>query len=183
MTATRAGSDDVVVLVGPDGKDAGTAPRLSVHTAHTPLHRAFSSYLRDVDGRVLMTRRALGKTTWPGVWTNAACGHLRPGEDAVEAVTRRVPEELGATPSQLRVVLPDFSYRAIDVSGVVEHEVCPVLVGQIDADIHPDPAEVADVAWMDWNDIRRVAQRAPHFLSPWCVTQVKLLGSDPWAIR
>ena len=90
---------DLVVLVGEDGADVGTAPRASVHTTDTRLHRAFSAYLFDEAGRLLMTRRALHKRTWPGVWSNACCGHWAPGEDAVAAARRRVPEEL-AQPSE-----------------------------------------------------------------------------------
>jgi len=173
--------DDVVVLVDEDGKDAGTAPRLQVHTTETPVHRAFSCYLRDAEGRVLVTRRALHKTTWPGVWTNAACGHLRPGEDAMTAAMRRVPEELGTAPSGLRMVLPDFRYRAVDASGIVENELCPVMVGELDPDaLDPDPDEVAETAWLDWQDLRRTAATAPQLLSPWCVEQLAALGEQPW---
>lgn len=175
-------SSDVVVLVDGHGRDAGTADRLGVHTATTPLHRAFSVYLRDAAGRVLLTRRALHKATWPGVWSNAACGHLRPGETPEQAALRRVPEELGATPTDLRVVLPNFAYRATDASGIVENEVCPVLVGSIDANrLEPSPDEVCEVAWVGWDDLRRMAATTPFALSPWSVLQVQALDEDPWA--
>ncbi|WP_052462403.1 isopentenyl-diphosphate Delta-isomerase [Nigerium massiliense] len=173
--------DDPVVLVRDDGTPIGTADRRTVHTAHTPLHLAFSCYLRDARGRVLLTRRALGKTTWPGVWTNAACGHLCPGETAAQAVQRRVPEELGAAPLNLRVVLPDFRYRAVDASGVVENELCPVFVRDVEAEaLRVEPSEVVDTAWVAWDDVRRAAAALPRLLSPWCVEQVSALGADPW---
>lgn len=172
----RGGSgapDDVVILVDDQGRDVGTHPRATVHTSGTPLHRAFSTYLLDDEGRVLMTRRALHKRTWPGVWTNSACGHLRPGEDAAEAATRRVPDELGVTPRDLRVVLPEFRYRAVDASGIVEHEICPVMVGRIDpADLDTNPSEVAEHAWVTWEQLRSTAEHTPFALSPWCVEQV-----------
>src|SRR5690606_39821221 len=133
---------DEVVLVDDDGAPRGTAPRTSVHTTDTPLHRAFSLYLFDADGQVLVTRRALGKVTWPGVWTNACCGHPRPGEELDDAVRRRLGEELGLTVEDLQVVLPDFRYRAVDASGVVEHELCPVLVGRTTGRPHADPGAV-----------------------------------------
>lgn len=73
--------DDEVVLLADDATPIGTAPRGSVHETSTPFHLAFSCYLFDAAGHVLITRRALGKRTWPGVWTNAFCGHPRPGRD------------------------------------------------------------------------------------------------------
>lgn len=180
----EAETDDVVVLVDAAGRDAGTAPRLSVHTTDTPRHRAFSTYLRDDRGRVLITRRALHKTTWAGVWTNAACGHTRPGETPEEAAARRVPQELGAAPLNLRMVLPDFAYRAVDASGIVENELCPVMVGEVDADaLAPWDAEVCDHAWVSWQHLRRVASETPMLLSPWSVLQIAELGEDPWGSR
>lgn len=173
--------DDVVVLVDDDGNDAGTAPRLAVHTADTPRHRAFSTHLRRADGKVLITRRALHKKTWPGVWTNSACGHLLPGETPVQAALRRVPLELGAAPTNLRVVLPDFTYRATDASGIVENELCPVMVGDIDADaLDLNPDEVAEHAWVTWDEVRNLVCTAPFLLSPWAVLQVPQLGERPW---
>lgn len=173
---------DVVVLVGPDGRDAGTQPRATVHSADTPLHRAFSTHLRAPDGRVLVTRRALHKRTWPGVWTNSACGHLLPGETPEQAALRRVPGELGTAPTGLRMALPDFRYRAVDASGIVEHEVCPVMVGEVDPDaLAPDPDEVAEHAWLTWDELRHLATTSPFLLSPWAVLQVRQMGDDPWA--
>lgn len=168
---------DEVVLVDEQGVAIGTAPRLDTHHAHTPRHLAFSLYLFDERRRVLLTRRALSKRTWPGVWSNACCGHPRPGEDQGAAVTRRVHEELGLDVAQPRLVLPRFSYRAVDASGVVENELCPVWVATIAADsvIAPDPDEVLDVAWADWDALRATAARLPEVLSPWSVLQVRAL--------
>jgi len=181
IRGTAASLDDVVVLVDDLGRDCGTHPRASVHTTHTPLHRAFSTYLVRDDGRVLLTRRSLHKRTWPGVWTNSACGHTAVRESPEQAAERRVPQELGVRPRELRVVLPDFRYRAVDASGIVENEVCPVLVGRVDPnELAPDPAEVAEHRWVTWEELRTLADRAPFLLSPWCVEQVHELGEQPW---
>lgn len=168
---------DLVVLLDDDGLPIGTAPRRRVHTTDTPLHLAFSLYVVDTDGRLLLTRRALGKTAWPGVWTNSCCGHPRPGESIEAAVRRRTAEELGLELVDVVTVLPDFRYRAVDASGVVEHEVCPVHLSVVVAGTLPcpDPAEVAEHAWLGWPEVRRTARDAPFLLSPWMVLQVEQL--------
>lgn len=166
---------DLVVLLDERDRPIGQAERLAVHTHATPRHLAFSCYLFDDAGRVLLTRRALAKATWPGVWTNSCCGHPRPGEAAEAAVRRRVADELGVGVEDLDLVLPDFGYRAVDASGVVENEHCPVWVGRIVGEPRPDPDEVCETAWVFWDDLTRVALTTPALLSPWSSLQVPLL--------
>ena len=169
---------DLVVLVDEDDTPVGTAPRLAVHGGDTPLHRAFSLYLFDEHGRVLLTRRALDKTTWPGVWTNACCGHPRPHETLADAVRRRLGEELGVEVEDLQVLLPDFRYRAVDAGGVVEHELCPVLVGRVVGEPHPDPDEVSQHTWVNWADLVVAARATPDVYSPWSALQVPRLDAE-----
>lgn len=169
---------DEVVLLDETGLPCGTAARLEVHTHDTPLHLAFSLYVLDTEGRLLLTRRALGKRTWPGVWTNTCCGHPRPEEAMTDAVRRRVAEELGLQVADAAVVLPDFRYRAVDVSGVVEHEICPVHLAVVPAGTAPapDPDEVAEHTWVPWPQVRALVASAPALVSPWMALQVAALG-------
>lgn len=162
---------DEVILVDDEGRQIGTAPRSEVHTPATPLHRAFSVYIFDADGRTLITRRALTKVAWPGVWSNSCCGHPRPGEPTPEAITRRVREELGIRVRDIKVALPDFRYRAVDASGVVENEICPVYVARSDDEPMPNPDEVMDHAWVPWDDAVTSLTSAPQVFSPWMVLQ------------
>jgi isopentenyl-diphosphate Delta-isomerase len=176
--ATRA-AEELVVLLDEAGKPAGTMPKAQVHGPDTPLHLAFSVYLFDSYGHLLVTRRALGKRTWPGVWTNSCCGHPGPGEDPAAAAERRLGQELGLRPDRLKLVLPDFRYRAVAADGIVEHEVCPVFYAEIEGDPEPpptpDPEEVADWRWVPWASFRAMAATAPWALSPWAVEQVAAL--------
>jgi isopentenyl-diphosphate delta-isomerase len=172
-------AEELVVLLDGDHRPAGTMPKAEVHGPDTPLHLAFSVYLFDAGGRLLVTRRALSTRTWPGVWTNSCCGHPAPRETPAAAARRRLGQELGLRPARLEPVLADFAYRAVDPSGVAEHEVCPVFVAHLDGDPEPapapDPAEVAEWRWVPWEEFRTVAATAPWALSPWAVEQVHRL--------
>ena len=170
-------NEELVVLLDDDGRAIGTAPKSGVHSTHTPLHRAFSCHLYDESGRTLVTRRALTKKTWPGVWTNAFCGHPGPGESDTDAIVRRAEEELGVRIREIRPVAPEFRYRAVDASGIVENEICPVYSAVIDGDLSPDPGEVAEWQWMDPADLELIARRAPHMMSPWFVEQITWAGA------
>ena len=86
---------ELIVLVDDDGTAIGTMPKPEVHHGETPLHRAFSAYLFDDAGRLLITRRAQDKATFPGMWTNTVCGHPGPDEDDAAAIARRAAFELG----------------------------------------------------------------------------------------
>ena len=135
-------------------------------------HLTASALVVDRDGRVLLTRRALGKLTWPGVWTNSFCGHPAPGEQQDAAIRRRAERELGLTLTGLELLLPDFRYRAVDASGIVENELCPVYRATVDGD--PDPAldEVAEWEWVHPGDLREAVEAAPFAFSPWLVLQL-----------
>lgn len=175
MSAERAISpmDDLVILLDDSGEPIGTRDRVAVHTTETPLHLAFSAYIFDAAGRVLVTRRAIDKKTWPGVWTNSCCGHPRPAESLDDAVRRRVFEELGLELSWVKPALPDFRYRAVDASGIVENEICPVFIA-VTNNPHPDPDpdEVMEYDWIDWPDLVRASTSARAVFSPWCVLQI-----------
>lgn len=164
--------EELVVLLDDDRQPAGTMPKSQVHTADTPLHLALSVYVFDDAGRLLVTRRALTKPTWGGVWTNSCCGHPGPGEDIAEAARRRLQQELGLTATTMEMVLPHFAYRATSAEGVVENEVCPVFVARVSGNPTPDPTEVTEWQWIDWPVFRQLAVTAPWALSPWAAAQV-----------
>jgi isopentenyl-diphosphate delta-isomerase len=170
-----------VVLLSEDGAAVGTQAKREVHHRDTPLHLAFSLYLFDGAGRLLVTQRALDKPTWPGVWTNTCCGHPAPGEDVADAAVRRVHEELGVGVDGLTLLLPRFRYRAVMADGTVENEMCPVFVGTTTDGAQPDPDEVAAVAWEDWPAFRTSVLDGTRPISPWCRDQVAELPADPLA--
>ena len=176
-------AEELVVLLSPDGEAIGTAPKATVHHAETPLHLAFSAYLFNDRGELLLTQRALDKATFPGVWTNSVCGHPAPGERLRDAVRRRAADELGLDVRDLRLVLPRFAYRA-EMDGIVEWEQCPVLVGRVDGDPAPNGDEVAATAWAGWAEFAGDVLAGRRPISSWSreqVEQLSRLGPEPEA--
>ncbi len=174
--------DETVVLVNRRGEAIGQHPKDSVHTTATPLHLAFSLYLFDAAGRTLLTRRALTKRTWPGVWTNSCCGHPGVGEDLENAVRRRLVDELGLHVGALTCVLPDFAYEARDAGGIQENEVCPVFAGRLlhpARPLRPNGSEVMDWAWTEWEQLVTAVAATPFAFSPWAVEQIRQLPASP----
>ncbi len=168
-----------VVLLADDGSPIGVADKRTVHSDDTPLHLAFSCHVFDEAGRILVTRRALGKLTWPGVWTNSFCGHPAPGEDMAEAVRRRARDELGLELAELTLALPDFRYLAIDASGIVENEICPVYTARAAGPLAPNPAEVAEWHWAETTEVQLAVALTPWAFSPWLVLQLPQLPARP----
>ena len=167
-----------VILLSDDGSPIGTADKSEIHTGDTPLHLAFSCWLFNEDGQLLLTRRALSKKTWPGVWTNSFCGHPGPGEDVPAAILRRSVEELrlpeGAV-LEMTPVLPEFRYRAVDSSGIVEYEICPVYSARLAPGheaLAPNPDEVDSWHWADPADVVRAADATAFAFSPWLVEEL-----------
>jgi isopentenyl-diphosphate delta-isomerase len=178
-TTSAAATSECVVLLDDHGREIGSADKTTVHHAATPLHLGFSCYLFDDEGRVLLTRRALNKMTWPGVWSNSFCGHPAPGEKVEEAVRRRAVQELGVSLRSVECVLPDFRYRAVAADGTVENEICPVYFARCDGLLRPDLGEVMEWMWVSWEQLRS-AVGLPWSISPWAMKQIPLLD-EPYA--
>lgn len=171
--------DDLVVLVDEHDRELGVMPKSLVHTDKTTLHRAFSAYVFDDEGRVLVQQRAHQKQTWPGVWSNSCCGHPLPGEDYKAAVARKVKEELGLNVTQIEKV-SDYRYR-FERNGIQENEFCPVFRCRAEGEVQINPEEVDDWKWVDWDEwmteLRSDPPGANGKWSEWCKEQVLLL--DP----
>lgn len=179
MSQPSALPPEQVVLLSESGEPIGVADKAQVHGDDTPLHLAFSCHVFDARGRVLVTRRALGKRAFPGVWTNAFCGHPAPGEDIEDAVRRRGLRELALPVGDLEAVIPDFRYRAVDSGGIVENEVCPVYRTLVRDDPMPRADEVDDWAWVTPKDLLTAVAATPFAFSPWLVLQLKRWKPTP----
>jgi isopentenyl-diphosphate delta-isomerase len=171
-----------VVLLTDSGHAAGLAVKATVHHRKTPLHLAFSCYLFNGRGEVLVTRRAMTKPTWPGVWTNTCCGHPRLDEDLARGVRRRLWAELGIRAGEVDLVLPRFRHRAAMANGVMENAMCPVFRAYSDDAPRPAPREVSEARWMAWEHFQSAVLTGQLDVSPWCASQMERLAhmeTDP----
>ena len=155
---------DSVVLVNEFDEEVGTMEKMEAHR-QALLHRAFSVFIFDAGGRMLLQRRALTKYHSGGLWTNACCSHPRPGEAVAAAASRRLQEELGfVTPLEPAF---SFTYKAPFDNGLTEYEFDHVLTGQYDGHIQPDPEEVCEIAYMSMDEIRSELANHPEQYTEW----------------
>jgi isopentenyl-diphosphate delta-isomerase len=154
---------EYVVLVDQRDRAVGEMEKLEAHRAGA-LHRAFSVFVHDGAGRVLLQRRAQAKYHSGGLWSNTCCGHPRPGEETRAAATRRLREEMGFE-CALEAV-GGFVYRA-RMGELTEHEFDHVFAGRFDGDPRPDPAEVMEWRWMDLDELARDLKAHPERYTVW----------------
>jgi isopentenyl-diphosphate delta-isomerase len=153
-----------VILVNEKDEAIGTMPKLAAHQKGA-LHRAFSVFIFDGVGRMLLQQRAATKYHGAHLWTNACCSHPYPGELTAAAAQRRLQEELGfAIPLQ---TIFSFTYKAEVENGLIEHEFDHVFTGEYDKEIHFNEAEVAAVRYEEMDVIKADLQKAPQLFTTW----------------
>ncbi len=177
MYDTEPDSREFVLLVDERDCPLGSAPKLDVHRPPGRLHRAISVFVVNSGGAVLLQRRAMSKYHFPGLWTNACCGHPRAEETVEAAGKRRLAEEMGLVTDPRPV--GTFIYRAEDSgSGLVEHELDHVLLACCDTDPTPNSAEADDWRWIDREELDDELAREPHRFTPWFPHVLALI--DEW---
>jgi isopentenyl-diphosphate delta-isomerase len=158
------GSDEPLILVDESNRAVGAAPKQAVH-AKGLLHRAFSIFMTDERGRILLQQRNPRKYHSGGLWANSCCGHPRPGERTVTAAHRRLDEELGVT-GPLRFGF--FARYQADLDhGMHENELVYVYFGRLRSRPRPDPAEVADLELLSLPELSRRIKRKPGDFTYW----------------
>jgi isopentenyl-diphosphate Delta-isomerase len=167
--AVRGTADPILLeLVDENGVTTGTAEKLSAHLAPGRLHRAFSVFLFDDEGRLLLQRRALGKYHSPGVWSNTCCGHPYPGERPFVAAARRTAEELGVAPVLMREAGTVRYNHPDPASGLVEQEYNHLFVGLVREPLRPDPEEIDGTVFAGPAELAELRRTGPF--SAWFQT-------------
>lgn len=157
---------DEVILVDDEDKRVGTADKLEAHRQGGKLHRAFSVFIFNSKGQLLLQKRAEGKYHSGGLWTNTCCSHPRPGEPTKAAAERRLEEEMGFT-CDLEEVF-SFIYRA-KFEDLTEHEYDHVFFGvcEPETNLEPDPEEVEDWKWVSKQELMRDVKNNSDNYTPW----------------
>ena len=172
---------DELILVDSEDHIVGYQSKETCHDGEGILHRAFSVFLFNQKGQVLMQQRSAQKRLWPMVWSNSCCSHPRRNETTAQAACRRTEEELGITMSSPLHYLFKFSYQARYSEAGSEHELCSVFVGFIDCDrVYPNETEVNDWRFFDVETLDKQVMQQPEQFTPWMTLEWQRLRSEYW---
>jgi len=167
MTETHASASAMserVICVDENDIQVGEAGKMEAHVRGL-LHRAFSVFLFDRRGRLLLQRRASGKYHAAGLWANSCCGHPRPGEAVHDAANRRLGEELGVA-ANLKAAFR-FRYCVRMENGLIENELVHMMVGCFSGSFRYDECEVSDITWRQIEDVAARIDDLRYELAPW----------------
>ena len=153
-----------VILVDVDDCEIGVMEKMEAHK-QAVLHRAFSVFLFNPQGKMLLQQRALTKYHSAGLWTNTCCSHPRPGETLDDAVTRRLMEEMGITAKVSKAF--DFIYQAELPDHLNEHEFDHVFIGNYDDEVRPNHLEVANFVYQSIEEVAANLQSHPEKYTVW----------------
>lgn len=153
-----------VILVDSLGREIGTEEKLKAHR-EGKLHRAFSIFIFNTPGELLLQKRSEKKYHSSGLWTNTCCSHPRRGESDYCAARRRLNEEMGFDCELTELF--SFIYQADLDNNLVEHELDHVFVGRYDGQLMPNPDEVDDWKWMDIEKLKQDVEENPEHYTYW----------------
>jgi len=157
--------DEPLVLVDEHDRETGFLDKASAHHGQGILHRAFSLFVFNTDGELLLQQRAEGKRLWPGYWSNTCCSHPRRGETMETAIHRRLGEELGMQ-CEFQFQFK-FQYQAQFESAGSEQELCSVFIGRSSDPVRADPAEILAWRWIDPDALHAELAANGEVFTPW----------------
>lgn len=154
-----------LILVDETDNELGFLDKKQCHDGEGILHRAFSLFMFNDHGDLLLQKRSARKRLWPLFWSNSCCSHPRRGESMQIATQRRLQEELGIE-ATLEFVYK-FSYRARYDEAGSENELCSVFLGRSDQEVSANPNEIADIRYVSMNALDQELRRNPGDFTPW----------------
>jgi len=165
MNAERT-EDQQLILVNASDEIVGYSPKVAAHQNGGTLHRAFSVFLFNAQGEMLLQQRATSKYHFACLWSNACCSHPLRGQNTPDAALQRLQFEFGFGVPLRKVC--HFVYRADDpASGLTEHEFDHVFRGEFNGQPRPNPEEISDWKWINIADLRADLKSHPHHYTPW----------------
>lgn len=153
-----------VIIVNEADEAIGQMEKMEAHEKGI-LHRAFSIFVFNSKGEMLLQQRAHDKYHSAGLWTNTCCSHPEPGETVAEAANRRLQQEMGFTTALTPAF--NFIYKTSFDNGLTEHELDHVFVGEYEGDIDPNPAEAAGFAYMPMQELKAAMAANPDSYTEW----------------
>jgi len=153
-----------VILVNESDNPVGTQEKMAAHE-QANLHRAFSVFIFNAKGEMLLQQRAKDKYHSGGLWTNACCSHPRPGEKTIDAAHRRLQEEMGFD-CELEEAF-HFIYKTEFDHGLTENELDHVFIGKYEGEIIPNPDEVEDYKWINLKNLKNDLEEKPDIFTSW----------------
>jgi len=155
---------DFILLVDENDKEVGIGEKIKTHQ-EGKLHRAFSIFVFNSKGQLLLQRRAKSKYHSGGLWTNTCCSHPRSGEDIEKAVHRRLKEEMGFD-CELKEIF-SFIYKVKFNNDLFEHEYDHVFIGKFNGEPIPNPEEVDEWKWVDMEELKKDIEKNPDSYTYW----------------
>tara|TARA_R110002126_G_scaffold78829_1_gene196064 strand:- start:16561 stop:17079 length:519 start_codon:yes stop_codon:yes gene_type:complete len=156
--------EELVVLVDENDKELGLMPKMEAHKKAV-LHRAFSVFIFNKKGELMLQQRAAHKYHSPLLWTNTCCSHQRDRESNIEAGRRRLQEEMGFT-TDLKEVF-SFIYKVPFDNGLTEHELDHVMIGYFDEKPNLNKEEVEAYKWMTLEEVKHDINNNPTLYTAW----------------
>lgn len=168
-----------IILVDEHDQVVGSEEKMKAHENGGKLHRAFSIFIFNNKGEMLIQLRSVKKYHFGGLWTNACCSHPNDGENLEEAVIRKLNQEFGFT-TNLKELF-SFTYKATDKnSGLTEHEFDHVFIGEFNGVPQPNPEEIDNFKWISIQDLENEIELHPEKFTPWFkIIMEKLMSFNP----
>lgn len=155
----------LLIVVDENDKKIGLENKLKCHMGKGILHRAYTIFIFNNNGQLLIQKRSKDKLLWPLSWEASCSSHPYEGENLIESAEKRLKEELGFT-CKLKDI-GKFQYQAFYKNIGAENEICHLLIGKYNGEIRPNPKEIAKWKWININTLREDIKQSPNKYAPW----------------